>query len=454
MLFNQTTLLVATVALLLGCTTACAEKLRQVTAKERRNNSELQAVDQSVDSAATVTAEGLVAEALAKNPELNYYRAEIKAARGERRTAGEWANPEATSDIGAKIVNDSNGNSLGQGATWSISAAQTFEYPGRVSLRKAIANRQIALAETGLEGFEVALAARIRSLALRVIVNEERVAAVRKVSDRFQELISILSQRPTAGVAPLLDTRLIEANAIALNRRTAEAARDLQSAIYAINQLRGSPIEARLRLAKSDLTFSPLPPLSELLSAARSNSYEVQTRLVELQQRGLKVKLARNERWPALKIGPLVSNERADTSEYRVGIGFNLALPIWNQNAGNIETANAKAIQAEASLSTTILEVERKVADAAFAYQTRRDELMKLQPVTLDQLQDAAELADRNYRSGAVPVVTYTEVQKQYLDAIDALAAAQIGALENRQEIEQQTGLHLDGRTSLKRKRQ
>ncbi len=388
MLFNQTTLLVATVALLLGCTTACAEKLRQVTAKERRNNSELQAVDQSVDSAATVTAEGLVAEALAKNPELNYYRAEIKAARGERRTAGEWANPEATSDIGAKIVNDSNGNSLGQGATWSISAAQTFEYPGRVSLRKAIANRQIALAETGLEGFEVALAARIRSLALRVIVNEERVAAVRKVSDRFQELISILSQRPTAGVAPLLDTRLIEANAIALNRRTAEAARDLQSAIYAINQLRGSPIEARLRLAKSDL------------------------------------------------------------------IGFNLALPIWNQNAGNIETANAKAIQAEASLSTTILEVERKVADAAFAYQTRRDELMKLQPVTLDQLQDAAELADRNYRSGAVPVVTYTEVQKQYLDAIDALAAAQIGALENRQEIEQQTGLHLDGRTSLKRKRQ
>jgi cobalt-zinc-cadmium efflux system outer membrane protein len=296
------------------------------------------------------------------------------------------------------------------------------------------------------------LAARVRSLALRVIVNEERVAAVRKVSERFQELISVLSQRPTAGVAPLLDTRLIQANVIALDRRNAEAARDLQSAVYEINQLRGSPIEAGLRLAKSDLTFPPLPSLSELLIATRSNSYEVRTRLVELEQRGLKVKLARNERWPAVKIGPLVSNERADTSEYRVGIGFNLPLPIWNQNAGNIETANARAIQAEASLSTTILEVERKVADAAFAYETRRDQLMKLQPTTSDQLLEAAELADRNYRSGAVPVVTYTEVQKQYLDAIDALAEAQLGALENRQQIEQETGLHLDGRAPFKGK--
>ena len=156
------------------------------------------------------------------------------------------------------------------------------------------------------------------------------------------------------------------------------------------------------------------------------------------------MKLAKNERWPAVKVGPFASNERADTSEYRAGIGFSLALPIWNRNAGNIETAEARAIQAEASVNATILEVERKVADAAFGYQTRRDELLKLQPVTLEQLREAAELADRNYRLGAVGAVTYTEVQKQYLDAIDALAAAQIGALENRQQIEQLTGLRLD----------
>ena len=63
-------------------------------------------------------------------------------------------------------------------------------------------------------------------------------------------------------------------------------------------------------------------------------------------------------------------------------------------------------------------------------------------------MREAADVADRNYRTGALPIATYMEVQKQYLDAIDALAAAQIGALENRQQIEQLTGLRLDGRAS------
>jgi len=37
--------------------------------------------------------DGLVAEALARNPEINVYSSEIAAAKGERRTAGEMAEP-------------------------------------------------------------------------------------------------------------------------------------------------------------------------------------------------------------------------------------------------------------------------------------------------------------------------------------------------------------------------
>ena len=49
-----------------------------------------------------VTFDALVQEALEKNPELNFYRAEIAAAKGERRTAGTIANPELSSQVGAK----------------------------------------------------------------------------------------------------------------------------------------------------------------------------------------------------------------------------------------------------------------------------------------------------------------------------------------------------------------
>src|ERR671931_690088 len=95
----------------------------------------------------TVSLDALVAEAWMRNPEANVYRAEIAAAKGERRTAGEWPNPEASTEAGAKIVRDYHGNTLGDGIMWTLGATQTFEYPGRVTLRKAIANHQVALAE-------------------------------------------------------------------------------------------------------------------------------------------------------------------------------------------------------------------------------------------------------------------------------------------------------------------
>src|SRR6184192_3736441 len=165
----------------------------------------------------------LVAEAWARNPEANVYRAEITAAKGERRRAGEWQNPEASTETGAKIVRDYHGNTLGDGVTWTLSAAQTFEYPGRVSLRKAIANHQIALAEVGLEGFRAALAARVRSVAYRAALSQTKADAASEISKRLDDLVLVLSQRPAAGVAPQLDVRIIEASATALKRRAVEA---------------------------------------------------------------------------------------------------------------------------------------------------------------------------------------------------------------------------------------
>jgi hypothetical protein len=44
----------------------------------------------------------MVADVLEHNPELNFYRAEIAAAKGERRTAAAWAHPELSTSVGQK----------------------------------------------------------------------------------------------------------------------------------------------------------------------------------------------------------------------------------------------------------------------------------------------------------------------------------------------------------------
>ena len=94
----------------------------------------LVASSRAAESAVTnqVSLDALVAEVLAHNPELNFYRAEIAVARGERRTAGTLANPEVSATLGNKRV-----SGVGDGVAWSVSAQQTIDWPGRVPLRKA-----------------------------------------------------------------------------------------------------------------------------------------------------------------------------------------------------------------------------------------------------------------------------------------------------------------------------
>ena len=180
-----------------------------------------------------------------------------------------------------------------------------------------------------------------------------------------------------------------------------------------------------------------------LLAAARINAFDIRIRHAELAQQGFKVALLKNVRYPAVTIGPYYSQENAADKEQRVGIGFSLPLPFWDRNVGDIQANEARQQQAEASLLTTEREVERRVAQAAATYQAKRDEIGKWQAETVAKFRETAELADRNYRSGAVPISVYVETQKQYLEVIAAVHDMKKEALQAAQELEILTRLKL-----------
>ncbi len=383
----------------------------------------------------------LVAEALDKNPELNFYRAEISAAHGGQKSAGAWANPEVNAEIGHKRANDSVGALAGEGAAWAVSVNQTFEYPGRLALRKAIANRDIQLAQLGFEQFKSALAARVRLLGYSLFSAQEKLTAAREVADRFQALTDVLVQRDPAGLTPLLETRIIEASTITLQRQAAAATITAQTALLELNQLRGQAPGTSLRISEAHLDFSKAPTLESLIAAARTNAFELRIRQAELEQQGFKVSLTQNERFPGVTVGPFISQEKAADKETIIGLGVSIPLPLWNRNTGNIETAKAREQQAQTSLILTQREIERRVMESALVLQVKLGEISKWRDDSVQQFREAAELADRHYRLGAVPVSTYVELQKQYLEAIEAMLDTKKEALDAAQTLEQLAGL-------------
>src|SRR5688572_19956202 len=180
-----------------------------------------------------LTIMALVEDALRNNPELRFYEAELQAARTELKTATAWSNPDVSTTVGRKTIGPA------EGMAWSVSVMQPIEWPGRIGLRKAIANRNVELAQLGIERFRTAIRSRVTSAAHTLMVAKEKQNAAREVADRFQSLREVIVQRDPAGITPQLEMRVIEASELVMRRKAADAAAAYRSALLDANQLRG-----------------------------------------------------------------------------------------------------------------------------------------------------------------------------------------------------------------------
>ena len=391
----------------------------------------------------SITLDALVSEALETNPELNFYTAEIVAAKAGRKAAGVLDNPELSGSVGHKTARDRSSGASAEGVAWSASVMQPFEWPGRLGLRKAIANRDIELAELGYQRFKVALAARVRILTYQLFAAQEKAVAAREVAERFKALSEVLVQRDPAGISPLLETRVIEATELAMQRKAGDAELAAQSASLELNQLRGAAADSRLSITQPQLAFRSPDAQATLIALARTNNFELRVRAVELAQQGFRVALAKNERFPALRVGPTITEENAFERERVIGVGISFPLPLWNRNSANIEAAAARQLQAETSFAIAQREIERKVLEASFTYDRKLREISAWRPDAVEHFREAAELADRHFRLGAVEISVYVELQKQYLDAVESLLDTKKDALEAAQNLELLSGLTL-----------
>lgn len=380
----------------------------------------------------------LMAKTLAANPEIRFYEAEIAAAKAGRVAAGRLSNPELNLDAGRKrtLGNDARG----EGLAYSTALAQPIEWPGRLGLRKAIANRDMALAELGLERFRAFLSAKVKTLGYALATQQENAAAAAEVADRFTSVREVMVQREVGGVAPVLEAKIIEATEVVVQRKAGQAAVEMQNALLEINQLMGRRADTPLEVQRAEFPKPEAASLAALLNMAAERNYDLRVRRSELEQQGLKVALAKNERYPTFTVGPSFSQEKAADRETIIGLSFSMPLPLWNNGQPAVNTAEARRIQAEASLQATLRDVERQITEAWLILQTQQKRLDGWKPDALKSFADAAQLADRHYRLGAVPLSTYIEMQDKYLEATEAINATRLEVLRAALDLEQLTG--------------
>ncbi|NCV87439.1 MAG: TolC family protein, partial [Oxalobacteraceae bacterium] len=245
----------------------------------------LAAPEISVPASYPLPIEELVAEAMSQNLELRSYEAELRAARGERRQAGMWKNPELEGEYGYRRVTDPQEILVGEGVSRGLAIVQTFEFPGKGSLRKAIANQNIRLAELGVQQFRQALAGQIRSLGIRWILVRENAEATAELSERSQALLQLLEARPMAGPTKLLEFRAIQGSLTDLHFTARELQQKQEEIRIQLNSLLGRPANQEIRLALELGTPAfPVGDIPELVRSGEDNNLQLRMRHLELER--------------------------------------------------------------------------------------------------------------------------------------------------------------------------
>src|SRR5262249_36740322 len=146
---------------------------------------------------------------------------------------------------------------------------------------------------------------------------------------------------------------------------------------------------------------------------ARNPAIQTQTRQVEIA--GLTLRSTRFGRRPDFAIGPSVEYLE---HEQTYGISATLALPLWDQKQGAIETATAEQKKAFAELEKTRAEIAGEVSRATTNLDSARNQLALYSSTFLDQLKGLMAQAEQSYAQNATTLLIYLDAKRTYFDTL------------------------------------
>jgi cobalt-zinc-cadmium efflux system outer membrane protein len=384
-----------------------------------------------------LTLDAAIRLALDNNPEIRVLSADIASARGEATTAKTWQNPEISVAPGFKSVRAPSDTQF----HGDFGLEQTFEWPGKRALRRAVGEKNVAVRQLALAGFRSQLAIQVRRvyfilLAARevVVLREQRLALARSFVDAAKKKVE-------GGFAPEFEGTKAEVEVVSAQKSLREAQARHDAARVALNALMGQKPTEPLTVTGEIVGTNKLPDQSTLLENALARNPAIKVQEAEAERTGLNLQSIRKSRLPDFKVGPNLEYTR---DEQIVGFGLSLPLPLWNRKRGEIATATAEQEKALAELEKLRREILRDVTTADQNLTAARESLTFYTPALRDKLKAALDAAAQGYSEGRTPLLLYLEAQRTYFDTQADYFETLQKQFETQAELESALGVSLN----------
>ena len=347
--------------------------------------------------------------ALTNNPDIRVLSADIASAQGEVTTVRTWQNPEVSVAPGFKTIRDPSETQF----HGDFGLEQTFEWPGKRALRRAVAEKNVAVRQLALAGFRSQLAIQVRRAYFTLLATREVVALREQRLTLAKSFVDAAKKKVEGGYAPDFEATKAEVEVVTAQKSLREAQAQRDAACVALNALMVQKPNKPLSVTGTLGDGVALPDQFTLMEKALAQNLAVKVQEAEAERTGLSLQSIRKSRLPDFKAGPNLEYTR---DEQIVGFGVSLPLPLWNNKKGEIATATAEQEKALAELEKLRREILRDVATASQNLTAAKESLAFYTPALRDKLKTALDAAAQSYSEGRTPLLLYLESQRTYFD--------------------------------------
>jgi outer membrane protein, heavy metal efflux system len=379
--------------------------------------------DADAQSGGALTLRGALERALASNPRLTAAERDVGIAEGRRIQSGAIANPELSVDV--DNVAGSGIYRGGRALETQLQISQLIELPGKRAARIGAASAGLDSAAWQRQATRLEILSETAIAYFSVLGQQRRIQIFDEHVATLDRLTPLLQRRVDAGAASVAEIARgqVAADLIRADRERAKTL--LSNARRDLAILMGTSTPQFGRVAGRLSASGSAPAFKTVLQAIDANPQLVRWSAVRVQ-REQELISSRLKAIPDARVGVGWKHER-ETGDNAVRVGLAVALPVWDQNRGDIFAAqqNLEKAHAEQAINKALL-----VSTAGRAYDTVTGSLREITLLRDSAIPNARRAADA-IESG------YTQGRFTLLELLDAVSSVSQASLRE-QEAQQQ----------------
>lgn len=373
-----------------------------------------------------LTLDQAITQAIQNAPEIAKSTALIKAADGATRQSTAWSNPQLA--LEAENIGGSGAYKGYDSAETTASVSQLIEIGGKRSARRAMAERDQALAQIEQKAETLNVVRQVKIAFARVAASQERLNLAKQQSGLANDILGGVKRRVDAAADPLYQKNKARIALASSELELKKAQREQTTALKLLGQVIGGKVEKVDTKAFYEIVEPQEYTIVEPDIIITREDLEI-----ERSKAALALERANSIPDPTISAG--VRNlKESDENAFVVGVSF--PIPVLNLNRGNIQKAGYEVAARDAERQQTIRDAKAEILErhkrSADAYQ----EAWTIKDTILPEAEAALKDARRGYNSGAFAYLDVLDAQRTLFESKTTYLNALLDYQTNTAEVE------------------